>query len=293
MTIRDAFGPDFLPPLLAGIALTAACALLSVVIVLKRLAFIGQGITHAGFGGVGMAAFLAATGWWRDLAIFLFCIGTAVVIAVLGRSRKVMIDTAIGILLVAAMGVGFLLDQMRIHLRGEEWYRTLTAGRVAPPTQWDAVLFGNILYLRSEDVWLAVACAALVALTMALLYKEIVFFAFDETVSRVFGVRTGLLHYLLLIMIAAIIVLCMKLLGLILVNALLIIPGAAALLVSRRLSTVLVTSVILGEVGMVGGYLAAFGIWGGRLPVGPIVVVILALLFAAAIVANRLRSART
>jgi len=87
-------------------------------------------------------------------------------------------------------------------------------------------------------------------------------------------------------------VLCMKLLGLILVNALLIIPGAAALLVSRRLSTVLMTSVILGEIGMIGGYLAAFGVWGGRLPVGPIVVLILALLFAAAIAFNRLRSAR-
>lgn len=292
MTIWDVFEPRFLAPLLAGIALTAACSLLSVVIVLKRLAFIGQGITHAGFGGVGLAAFLAASGWWRDLTIFIFCIGTAIVIALLSRSRKVMIDTAIGILLVAAMGIGFLLDQMRLHLRGDAWYQALTGGRITPPTQWDAVLFGNILYLRSQDVWLAVGCAALVIVVLGLLYKEIVFFAFDETVSRVFGVRTGLLHYLLLIMIAAIIVLCMKLLGLILVNALLIVPGATALLISRRLSTVLITSVVVGEVGMIGGYFASFGFMGGRLPVGPMVVLILALLFAAALGWNRLRPAR-
>ncbi len=292
MTIWDVFEPRFLAPLLAGIALTAACSLLSVVIVLKRLAFIGQGITHAGFGGVGLAAFLALSGWWRDLTIFLFCIGTAIIIALLSRSRKVMIDTAIGILLVAAMGIGFLLDQMRLHLRGLAWYDALTAGRVTPPTQWDVVLFGNILFLRSQDVWLAAGCSLLVIAALALLYKEIVFFAFDETVSRVFGVRTTLLHYLLLIMIAAIIVLCMKLLGLILVNALLIVPGAAALLISRRLSTVLVASVVLGEIGMVGGYLAAFGVMGGRLPVGPMVVLILALLFGAALVWNRLRPSR-
>lgn len=292
MTMWDVFEPRFLAPLLAGIALTAACSLLSVAIVLKRLAFIGQGITHAGFGGVGLAAFLAASGWWRDLTIFLFCIGTAIVIALLSRSRKVMIDTAIGILLVATMGVGFLLDQMRLHLRGESWYQSLTGGRVTPPTQWDSVLFGNILYLRSQDVWLAAGCAVVVAAVLALLYKEIVFFAFDETVSRVFGVRTGLLHYLLLIMIAAVIVLSMKLLGLILVNALLIIPGAAALLISRRLATVLMSSIVIGQIGMVGGYFAAFGFMGGRLPVGPMVVLILAALFTAAIGLNRLRSAR-
>lgn len=292
MTIWDVLEPRFLAPLLAGIALTAACALLSVVIVLKRLAFIGQGITHAGFGGVGLAAFLALSGWWRDLTIFLFCIGTAVVIALLSRRGRVMIDTAIGILLVAAMGVGFLLDQLRIHLRAEAWYSALTGGRHAPPTQWDAVLFGNILYLRPEDVWLAAGCAAAVFGLLALLHREIAFYAFDETVSRVFGVRTALLHYLLLVMIAAIIVLCMKLLGLILVNALLIVPGAAAVLLSRRMSSVLVAAVVVGEVGMVGGYLAAFGIMGGRLPVGPMIVLILALLFAAALAFNRLRAAR-
>jgi len=292
MTVWDVFEPRFLAPLLAGMALTLACALLSVVIVLKRLAFIGQGITHAGFGGVGLAAFLALSGWSRDLTIFLFCIGTAIAIALLSRSRKVMIDTAIGILLVATMGLGFLLDQMRLHLRGIEWYHALTGGRLTPPTQWDAILFGNILYVRPQDVWLAVGCSVAVVLILAVLYKEVTFFAFDETVSRVSGVRTRVLHYLLLIMIAAIIVLCMKLLGLILVNALLIIPGATALLVSRRLSMVLISSIVVGEIGMVGGYLAAFGLAGGQLPVGPMVVLLLALIFAGGLGWNRLRSSR-
>lgn len=290
MTIWDAFEPRFLMPLIAGIALTAACSILSVFIVLKRLAFIGQGISHAGFGGIGLASFLALSGLARDLTIFVFCLATAFLIAALSRTRRVMIDTAIGILLVCAMAVGFLLDQARIPLRDVPWYQSLTGHRVTPPTQWESVLFGNILYVHQLDMWVAVGCSLLVLAIIFGLLRIIVFYAFDETSSRVFGVRATLLHYLLLTMIAAMVVLCMKLLGLILVTALLIVPGAAALMLSRRLSVVLITSIIIGEIAMVGGYLGSFGILGGRFAIGPVVVLVLAALFAAALAWHSMRT---
>ncbi|MFG0330019.1 MAG: metal ABC transporter permease [Phycisphaerales bacterium] len=292
MTALDALRDiDFLVPLLAGMALTAACSLISVLVTLKRLAFIGQGISHAGFGGVGLASFLALTGFSRELIIFAFCVLTGLLIGALTRTRKIMIDTAIGVMLVATMAIGFLLDQMRINLRGVEWYQTLVNDRNLglTPTSWENVLFGSILWVRSEDLWIALAVSVVVIGILAFFFREIVFYAFDETVSRVFGVRVSILHYLVLGLLAALIVMTMKLVGLILVNALLVVPGATANLLSRRLGVVLLLSVVIGEIGMVGGYLLAFQVLGGEVGPGPWVVLLLGLQFALALGWSRVR----
>lgn len=282
----------FVPPLLAGMALVGACALLSVLVILKRLAFIGQGISHAGFGGVGLASFFAygvsgsGAGAGFDalisnLIIFLFCLATGLGIAALSRRRWVKIDTAIGILLVAAMALGILLEQLRWQLVGTAWYDGLIAGRTLTSINWHAVLFGSILEVTATGMWWAIAVALAVVLVLALLFKEIAFYSFDERVSQVFGVPSGLIHYLILLLMAVLIVFTMKLTGLILVNAFLVIPGATATLLSKRLRTVLVLAVLVGELGLVGGYFLCFAL-GGALPVGPIVVLLLVFQFALA-----------
>lgn len=275
-------------PLIAGIALAGACALVSVLIVLKRLAFIGQGISHAGFGGVGLASFLAIGGFYRDLTIFAFCLATGLIIAALSRSKRVHMDTAIGVLLVAAMGFGFLLDQMRLFLDAG-WYTALVAGRPMTPTSWEAILFGSILFVGVKDMWIAIGLSIFVLVVLGALFKEVVFYAFDETASRVFGVPATMVHYCVMIVIAALIVVSMKLAGLILVNALLVIPGATAMILCRRMGAVLIVSLIVGEVGMIAGYLLSFQIMGGRLPTGPFIVLVLALQFGAALLWRRLR----
>ena len=78
-------------------------SLLSVIVVLRRMAFIGQGISHAGFGGVGLAAFFGLVGAWQNLVVLVFCLATAISIARLARRKRVGIDAAIGILLVGWM----------------------------------------------------------------------------------------------------------------------------------------------------------------------------------------------
>jgi len=305
LSILDIFRyPDlFLPPLLAGVALAAACSVMSVLVVLKRLAFIGQGISHAGFGGVGLAAFLgftvsgsaasysAAEGFGfshvaHDLIVFLFCVGTGIAIGVLSRRRDIKIDTAIGILLVAAMALGVLLEQGRRQLVGRAWYDWLRGGRALTTTNWHAVLFGSMENLTTRDMWLAIAVSIIVLAMLALLFKEIIFYSFDERVSQVFGVPSGFVHYLMLVMMAVLIVFTMKLTGLILVNAFLVIPGATATLLSRRLRTVLVLAVAVGETGLIVGYLLTFAL-GGDLPTGPMIVLTLATIFALAWMSRR------
>lgn len=282
MPLSEAFAnPIFRDPLIAGIALAAACSLFSVLIVVKRLSFIGQGITHAGFGGVGLAAFLALSGFARDAVVFGFCLLTGFAIGYLSRTRRLKSDTAIGIMLVATMGLGFLLDQARLYITAP-WYASLIGTRPLLPTNWHGLLFGSISFVRAPEMWFCIVCALAVIAILASLFKEIVFYAFDETVCKVYGVPATAMHYLTLGLLAALIVVAMKLVGLLLVTGFLIVPGATALMLSRRLSSVLMISVIVGEIGMVGGYVLSITVLGANLSPGPLIVLVLAAQFGVA-----------
>jgi ABC-type Mn2+/Zn2+ transport system permease subunit len=278
--------------LVASVAIGVVCSLLSVLVVLKRMAFIGQGISHAGFGGIGTAALLGLTGaafrWEQDLVVLLFCVGTAVLIGYLSRSKRVESDTAIGVLLAATMAWGVLAQNLRVELQTTEAYRQWV-GTVEYSPPWETILFGSLLNVGSQGMWTAVALAALIVLVCAGLFKELQFYAFDETVSRVFGVPATAMHYLLLLVLSLVIVVSIRLVGLILVNAILVMPGATALLVSRRLGTVLWTAAVVGVIGTTGGLVMSLEV--GTLAPGACIVAILSVLFVAAYGYSRVRRA--
>ena len=287
----------FRDALIAGAALATACSLLSVIVVAKRMAFIGEGIAHAGFGGLGTALFFGLTAgglnaggtWQTDLVVLAFCLVTAFAIGALSRRRQVEPDSAIGILLVAAMAWGVLMTDLHRICQNRIWYIHL----FGPPRQainTEALLFGSLTNVGPHDVWLAVGAAALVVGLFAALFKEIVFYAFEETVSRVFGVRTRLIHYLILTLLSVTIVLTVRLAGIVLVSALLIVPGATASLLSRRLGRVLLYSWLVGMIGVVGGLILSLEI--GNLSTGPCIVAVVLRLFGLALVGRRRRFGR-
>src|SRR6202043_2547700 len=118
----------FREALIVGVAVGTVCSILSVIVVLKRMAFIGEGIAHAGFGGMGTALVLGVTGsvgglgtWKSDLVVLAFCLATALGIGALSRRRHVEADSAIGILLVASMAWGVLLIDLYPHLQRTDW----------------------------------------------------------------------------------------------------------------------------------------------------------------------------
>ena len=210
------------------------------------MAFIGEGIAHAGFGGLGTALFLGLTGsglaaggtWKTDLVVLAFCLATALAIGMLTRRRHVEPDSAIGIMLVAAMAWGVLMIDLHRNLQGQDWYIRLF-GSQPRAFNTESFLFGSLTNVGPYDAWLAVGAAMVILLLLAALFKEILFYAFDETVSQVFGVPTRLIHYLMLALLSVTIVLTVRLAGIVLVSALLVIPGATASLLSRRLGRVL------------------------------------------------------
>lgn len=273
--------PVFRHALITGIAIAVVCSLLSVIVVLKRMAFIGQGISHAGFGGIGTAILLGfVAGVAQDLMVLAFCIATGILIGVLARRQRVEADTAIGIVLVAAMAWGVLMTDLSVALQERvAWYADHVAADTPPPS-FERLLFGSLTSVTRTDMWTAVIVALAVVGVLASLSKEMLFFAFDETASRVFGVPTRALYYLLLVLLSLTIVVSIRLVGFVLVSALLVLPAATALQLSQRLGAVLGWSLAAGLVGVVGGLWLSLE--AGDLSSGPCIVAVLCVLFGGA-----------
>ena len=247
---------------LGGLAVSLTCSVLSAFVVLRRMAFIGQGVSHAAFGGVG-AAMLAGVAlasvrptMARDVIVAAFCIATAVIIGYLSRKGKLSEDVAIGIALAAAMAIGVLLLDIRAGWL-EELARTgrLDRTELGYTPSFHDILFGNIYLITGTEVALAWILAAVVIGAMALTFKELVFAAFDEETATVFGVRTGLMYYGLLVALGLAIVAAMRTVGVVMVSALLVLPGASARYWSGRIGWVTIISAALGAVGLTGGLL--------------------------------------
>ncbi len=266
------------PGVIAGIAVAILCAVLSVLVVLKRLAFIGQGVSHAAFGGIGVAAVLGLVGQSAAEAsglasvgqfgvVVSFCLASALLIAWLSEKGKTEADTVIGIILVGAMAAGAILIQVASRMG--------RSGNVA----WESLLFGSILNVGMTDAIVGWGVTLAVLLTLWWFRRRMLFWAFDEPVALASGVPGRAMKIMLMTLLALATVTAMKLAGVVLATALLVLPGAAALLLSARLSRVVVLSVIIGLLGVCAGLVASFELdW----PAGPCIVGVLCVIFAIA-----------
>ncbi len=281
-TIEYLFGPDahlygFWPPVVVGLLVALLCSVLSVVVVLKRMSFIGQGVSHAAFAGVGLAMALGlggeagGSGYWSVMAVVAAaCVAAALGIAFLSDRKGVNADTAIGMVLVAAMAVGFILIQQA---------STAMRARGETPAPVESLLFGSMYGVGPGDV--AVACVTVAAELVIVWWcrRRVLYWAFDDVSASSCGVNAAASRTLLLVLLALAIVLTMRLAGVVLATALLVLPGATALRCGTRLWTVVGLSVGAGVAAVVGGMVASFELnW----PPGPSIVLAGVALYALA-----------
>ena len=243
---------DRLPPLLTACSLAVACATLSVFVISRRWAFIGEGISHSGFGGAG-------TVWLLMLAfpsiehspsaayygVVIFSLATGLAIGYFTRSGKLNSDAIIGIFLVASLAWGILAQEIFSHVRQYE------------PSGWQTFLFGRMDVSLQFAIVATAICAAIVAIVV-FLGKEIVAYCFDPVMAEASGVRVGFIHYLLILLVTLTIVIGARVAGAVLVTALLVLPGATALLLSKKLKNSIAFSLIIGLVGALGGLAVYF-----------------------------------
>lgn len=195
--------------LLAGLLVSITCGVIGTFVVLNRIVFISGGIAHAAYGGVGLGYFL---GFSPMLGAVGFSLVAALGMGLVQRRTRQRADTLIGVLWAFGMAVGIILID-------------LTPGYKADLLSY---LFGSILAVPTSDLWLMLALNLVIVTLVTLLYKELLALSFDETYATVANVPVGALSLVLIALIALTVVMMMRVVGLIMVIALLSIPAAIA-----------------------------------------------------------------
>jgi zinc transport system permease protein len=211
----------------AGLLAAIACGIIGTYVVVKRMVFVSGGIAHASFGGIGIGYFLGGN---PIIGALIFTIASALGMGTLVRRTKLAEDTAIGIFWAIGMALGIL-------------FIAITPG-YAPDLF--SYLFGNILTVPTSDLLLMVTLDGVIILVVGLLYKEFTALSFDEEFSKVMGLPVERLYLTLLCLIALTVVLLIKIVGIILIIALLTIPAATARRFTSNLKRMMLLAVALG-----------------------------------------------
>ena len=243
--------------LAAGVLVSAVCGALSPFVVLRRMSFVGHGIAHAAFGGVALGVLL---GIQPVLSGTIFSVGVALLIGIVVRKGRLSEDASIGIVFASAMAFGVVCLGL---IRG---YTVDLFG----------YLFGSLLAVTPGDLAMIGLLAVATALLLGFLLKEILFLTFDEDQARAVGLPATALQMTLLVFLALTVVISIKVVGAVLIAALLVMPGAAALQLSSNYRKVFPISVVLGILSAIGGLVVSYL---ADLAPGATVVLFSALLF--------------
>jgi ABC-type Mn2+/Zn2+ transport system permease subunit len=232
---------DFFRHALLGATMVGALTgLIGVFIVLRKMSYIGHGMSHAVFGGavVGYVAginFYAAAGLWGFLSALLINQTT--------RRRQIGADAAIGIVTTSSFAVGVAL-----------------ISRASSVTRnFDAALFGNLLGVSPSDLWVIAGVLALSIAAVFFSYKQMLFMTFDPEVAPAYGVATGWLDALFALVLAATIIASIRIMGVTMIAASIVIPPVVARLLTDRFAAMLILSSLLGAVvAFVGLFISYF-----------------------------------
>lgn len=258
--------------LIVGVLIALCSSLFGVTLVLKRFSFIGDGLSHTAFGAMALASVLQIR---NDM---LFVLPVTVLCAILllrtGQNPRIHGDAAIAMISVGALAVGYLL--MNVFSTSAN-----LSGDVC------STLFGatSILTLREAEVWLSVVLAIAVVAVFVLFYNKIFAVTFDENFAQATGTKARTYNLLIAVVIAVIIVLAMKLVGSLLISALVIFPALAAMQVFKNFRAVTICAAIFSVTGALVGILTS--ILAGT-PVGSTIVAVDIAGFAAFYLLGRL-----
>jgi zinc transport system permease protein len=265
----DMFSLQFMQnAFLAGMMLSFVLAVVSFFVVLRRLSFIGVGVAHSAFGGVALGALLGIS---PTLTAIGFAVVVSNAIGYISNKGHLGTDTAIGIFFPLAMALGVIFigisNQYNVDLFG--------------------YLFGNILAITRQDLIITAVLGGLVLLSTVLFFKELLFVAYDREVAFVSGMPVAFLDHFFLTILALSVVISMKIIGIILVSALLVIPGAAASQITRRYNSMIVFSILIALISTGGGLIISYY---ADLPSGATIVTLASLIFFATFIVGQTRN---
>jgi len=242
---------------LAAVFASISCGIIGSYIVSKRIVFISGGITHASFGGIGLAFLL---GFNPLIGAVIFAVMSALGIQFFTKVAEIREDSSIAIWWSLGMALGII-------------FIFLTPGYTPNLMSY---LFGNILTVTVSELWWMFALNVIVISFFALLFRKILYIAFDEEFARAAGLRVALFNYLTMILIALTVVLNIRVVGIILILSLLTIPQATANLFTNDFKKLLILSSVFAFIGTISGLFISYFL---DIPSGAAIIFTLVLMF--------------
>ena len=246
--------------LLAGVIVSAACGIIGTLVVLNRIVFISGGIAHAAYGGVGIAYFLGLNPVWGAVA---FSLASSLAMGYVHRKEKARADTIIGVMWALWMALGII-------------FVSLSPGYKADLMSY---LFGSILAVSAADLRLMLVIVLAVLIFVLVFYRLLLAISFDETFSTVRNVPVGFVYMAMIVLIGLTVVISMRVVGLILVIALLTIPPAIANLFVQEMRGIMFLSSALSLVFTISGLLISYTL---NLPSGAVIILVASLAYGLA-----------
>lgn len=258
--------------LIGGLAVAAVCAVIGVFIVQRGLAFLGDGLAHAAFGGIAIGLYLGAS---VENAVWIaipFTAAIAIGIGYVLRRTQLRGDVATGVFFSFSFALGVLFLGLRTAQDR--------------PIQLENLLFGNMLLVTDEVLEVVVIVSIIGLLITIALWSRLAYAIFDPELARMSGVPVAVLEYLLLAVTAVVVVVSVKTVGVVLVSSFVVIPAATARLVGSTLARTTALAVLISTVGAVVGLIASFH-W--KTPSAATIILIHCASFALALAWSRIR----
>lgn len=254
--------PFFVRALIVGIILGILMPLLGVFVTLRKMSFFADAIGHAALTGIALGILSGISPFW---AAFIYVMFIAFLLSYTRSVSKIAIDTLLGVFFSASVALGIIL-------------MSLSSGY---QTDLMSFLFGNILTVSTTDIITSAILAAVILTTLLFIGKKLTFIALDASLAKAEGIATTRYELLFMILLAGVIALAVKFVGVILVTALLITPAASAQNMARSLSGMFVWGVILSLLAVIGGMVGS-AILG--LPSGPSIILASTIIFIVSLI---------
>lgn len=241
--------------LLAGVVVALVCSMLGIFAVIKRMSFFGDAIGHASLAGIAFGVLISVN---PLIPAFVLAILLGLLIYEINRKLKIANDVILGFFFSFLMAVGVILINITPGYQPELM----------------AFLFGNILTISQEALYLIVAVGAAIIFITEFFLEKLIAVSFDEVEAKLLGIPVDWLNRLLFVMLSAAVIISIKLVGITLVNGLLIIPAATTQLISKSLKQMFILSPIFAVTAVIVGLLASYFL---DIVSGPAIVVVLML----------------
>lgn len=242
--------------LATAVVVGSICSILSCFLLVKRWALLGDAISHAVLPGVVWAY---AAGWPYFIGALISGLLSGLGIGYIQQNSKIKEDAAMGIVFTGAFALGVAM-----------------VGVVRGQVNLYNILFGNILTVTTADFILTVVTGIMVIVVILLLYRAIVLWTFDVTAAQVMGVPVKMLHYLMMFLLTATIVASLRTVGIIMVIAMLITPGATGYLLTYRMPKMIAVALLSGNIAAISGLYLSYYF---NLATGAVMVLVSTILF--------------